>query len=117
MMKKKNIFVSVVIMCFVMLVSTMSVWAAYDSYTVNLDDTMNGYATIFLSDNGEVARVNTSGQSLYNDILMTKITGYTANDARTFEGVISACVTGENMLSASSYHKWTSRTCTLTVYN
>lgn len=117
MMKKMNILVSVVVICFAMMISTMSVWAAYDSYTVNLDDTMNGYATIFLSDNGEVARANTSGQSLYNDILMTKITGYTANDARTFEGVISACVTGENMLSASSYHKWTSRTCTLTVYN
>lgn len=117
MMNKLKIYISALIMCVSMLVGTMLVWAAYDSYTVNLDNTTNGYATIFLSSDGRVAEATTSGKSLYNDILVTKITGYTANNARTVEGTISARVTGVDMLSASSYHKWTSRTCTLTVYN
>lgn len=116
MTKKMKVRVSALIMCAAMLVSAMSVWAVSDSTTVNLDNTTNGYASIYLSDIGYSAEANTSGQSLYNDILLTQITGYTSSTSRTVSGGTRAEVTLGNMTSASSYHKWTARTCTLTVY-
>lgn len=117
MTKKLKVRVSALIMCAAMLVSAMSVWAVTDSATVNLDTTTNGYASIFLADNGYNASASTSGVSVYNDILMTSITGYAPGDSYYRSGISSAGVTGGNLTSASSYHKWTSRTCTLTVYN
>ncbi len=116
MTKKMKVRVSALIMCAAMLVSAMSVWAVSDSATVNLDNTTNGYAYIYMSDTGYNAYATTSGVSLYNDILLTRITGYAPSGSETASGGEIAAVELGNMTSASSYHKWTARTCTLTVY-
>ena len=116
MTKKWKVRVSALVMCAAMLVSAMSVWAVSDSYTVNLDNTTNGYAYIYMADSGYNAYATTSGVSLYNDILLTQITGYAPGGSRTGSGGELATVELGNMTSASSYHKWTARTCTLTVY-
>ena len=117
MTKKMKVRVSALIMCAAMLVSAMSVWAVTDSATVNLDTTTNGYASIFLANSGYNASATTSGESLYNDIICTDITGYAPTQTYYGTGWNSAGVTGGNLTSASSYHKWTARTWTLTVYN
>ena len=117
MTKKWKVRVSALVMCAAMLVSAMSVWAVSESATEYLDSSANGYASIFLSNTGYNASANTSGVSLYNDILLTNITGYASgNNTYYGSGVESAGVTGGDMTWASSYHKWTARTCTLTVY-
>ena len=114
MTKKMKVRVSALIMCAAMLVSAISVLAASKTEYVTLDASTTGTAYAYISDSGLYASASTSGQSLYNDILVTSITGY-GTSPNSASGHTSATISGV-FSSASSYHKWTSRTHTITVY-
>ena len=114
MTKKMKVRVSALIMCAAMLVSAMSALAAAKTEYVALDGSATGTAYASITDKGLYAYAITSGESLYNDILVTSITGY-GTSPNSASGHTSATISGV-FSSASSYHKWTSRTHTITVY-
>ena len=116
MTKKMKVRVSALVMCAAILVSAMSVLAADVSHvdTIALDNSARGTAVAGIQNMDTYAYASTSGTSIYNDILVTRINGYGyMPDEGT--GQYSASAEG-SFESATSYHKWTSRTHTISVY-
>ena len=114
MTKKMKVRVSALVMCAAMLVSAMVVWAGTVTETVPLDGSVRGVATGYLSRPNLVGYAQTEGVSLYNDILETSIEGF-GSEYDYASGWNYAQVDGL-FTYASTYHKWTGRTHTMTVY-
>lgn len=116
-MKKRLVCVSSMVICLVMLITSLSVLAATKTESVGLDAGVTGTAEIGIASDAWSAWASTRGVSLYNDIIRTTVTGY-GSDSFTGEGVSDAEVSGRyaKFTYAGSTHKWTGRSHSMTIY-
>lgn len=113
MKSKMKMSVFAVVMCTIMMVTSLTVFAKERTEEVPITGA-SGFATIGISADGLYAWADTRGSSANNSPVSTRITG-NCDEPVTRTGYpsvdISCDITPFN--SASSYHMWTARTYTM----
>lgn len=117
MTKKMKVRVSALVMCAAMLVSAMSILAATRTESVSLNGGGTGTAFVGIYTAGDYAEASSSGSSVYADLLSTGLYGGGPNPVqKTGISYVEISRTGAKFTYATSTHKWTGITHTLTVY-
>lgn len=118
MSQKLKIRVSALIMCAAMLVISMGVLAATKTETVPLSGGGSGTAFVGIYSGGYSAEARSSGSSVYSDLIETRLYGGGPEykQATGFYEVSFSCNNNKKFTYATSTHKWTGVTHTMTVY-
>lgn len=118
--RRNKVRVSVMIICAVLLSTSMVVFASTwltKSTSVELDSTGYGNATTEIRSYGSSARASTSGHSLTKDPLSTHIIGGGADPVEDISGTSVQIYAQESPFTyATSTHRWTNRHYTQTIY-
>lgn len=117
MTKKLKARVSAIVLCAAMLVTSMAVLADnFREENVPLNGG-TGYASVGIYANGEYAEANSAGSTLYVDLISTSVYGGCSDPvSRSGRASVNITCASDRFDYATSTHKWTGITHTLTVY-
>ena len=117
MTKKLKIQLSGVLMCVVMLVTSISVFAKTRTDLVPLDATGNGMAKLYIADNGYTAQAWSSGSSVYSDFIYTYVFGGGPEPYDETGDTTAYVQCGSKVFTyAQSKHVWTGRSYPMELY-
>lgn len=117
MTKKMRVRVSGAIMCTVMMITSISVFALRQDDIVPLDATGNGRAILALADSGWMAEAWSYGSSVYSEFLYTDLYGGGPSQSYASGGTyVNVMPDGPGFTYARSTHVWAGRRYTIELH-